>query len=164
MFIRPATVADIEHICRNLRPIDRHEVMAVRFNDDPDALVDDILMLGPRKLGLFALADAGREPVALVGAHLMTPTTAAASMIATARWNAIARPAHRWVRRVFMPAVLAPHVARAECRVWDGNTVARRWLRRLGFAEEGRAPALGRHGEAYVQCAWINPSWTFPEV
>lgn len=50
---------------------------------------------------------------------------------------------------------LALHRVQTAVRVEHG--VSRKWLRRLGFKEEGGMPGYGPDGETYVRFAWVAP-------
>lgn len=155
-FFDTANARDVETVVRAMRPADRREVMAVRFSDRVEDLVDDLTRALPHAIRCFVLGRDG-APVAIVGAWLTSPGVATVLMIATDDWPAIAGPATRWVRKVAIPAVLGRTVRRAECKCWSEHAVSRRWLKRLGFVEEGRVRGLGRGGEDFVQLAWLNP-------
>lgn len=56
-----------------------------------------------------------------------------------------------------LPAVMEEcGLARVSTLVHESHAVSRRWLRRLGFAEQGLLPAA-RDGETYIQCVREHP-------
>lgn len=159
MIVRDATPADVMHVFCRLRAHNAREFAACRWDASPSALVAETAELAPVCIKHFCLADAHHDPIALAGAWLVAPGVALVRLCATEQWLTIARPAYRWLKRVFIPCVLEPNVRRAETRVLDTGPRSRDWLDRLGFREEGLARALGRNGEDFVHVAWINPSF-----
>jgi hypothetical protein len=162
MKVRDAAPADVAYVIPRMREADAREVYAARFTPDPQALVDDMIAGLPWRIGFLALAGDDGAPIALLAAGLTTPTVAEVLMVATDDWRKIAFSATRFALRVAIPCYLGPNVRRAECKAWVGNVASRRWLKTLGFAEEGVLAAYGRRGEAFVQCAWVNSR--FPNV
>lgn len=158
MIARQATVEDITFVCNKLRQHNRVEFAATHFPgaDDAVALAGELLDMRAQGIEVQLACLAGAAPVALVGAWIVGPGLAVVRLVATDEWLSIARPAYRWLKRRFIPCVLAPNVRRAETRVLDCGAASRAWLHRLGFTEEGRARALGRNGEDFVHMAWIN--------
>lgn len=174
MIARDATPSDVLHVLTHLRAHNAREFAACRWSAEPEALAQETASLEPICIKHYALcagpsrtalddgpgaAGGAEEPaVALIGAWLIAPGVAVVRLCATEQWLTIARPAYRWLKRVFIPCVLEPNVRRAETRVLDTGAPSREWLHRLGFHDEGIARALGRNGEDFVHVAWINPS------
>lgn len=163
MIVRTATAADVVGVVLNLREADAREVYAGRFDGDPFSLVEDIEARRPFSISLQALCEDDGEPVALLGVWIAGPGLGEALMLATDDWPSIAAAAHRYVLRRFLPFVCVPNLRRMQCRCWAGHTVARRWLARLGFVEEGIARRLGKGGEDFIHCAWFPPAKSPPE-
>jgi hypothetical protein len=157
MLTRIASREDVAWVVANMRDLDRREVFAGRWTDEPADLVEDIETSRAMLIRLDALCTAAGEPVALLGAWLSSPGVGHALMIATDHWAEIAALAHRYVVKRFLPLVCAPNLRRLECRAWAGHHVSRAWLERLGFVEEGFCHALGKGGEDFVQFAWFPP-------
>jgi hypothetical protein len=156
MIVRGAVDDDIRHICRNLRPEDRHEQLATRWSDDVDELAAEIIEWRRLAIREVALCCDDGEATILLGIYLIAPEVARFNMCATTRLPEIARAAHRWARR-FIPAVLGPTVSVAETRLLAEHTYARRWVATFGFVEEGIHRRRGNRGEDLVTIAWINP-------
>lgn len=154
----PAIDADIRHVCRNLRPEDRHEQFAVRWDSDPDRLADELIAARAVAIKQFALLTDDGEPAIVIGAYMAGPRFARFHMCSTPAIAAIGREGHRWGKRRFIPTVLVPNVMRAEARILASHTLARRWVAACGFIEEGLAHRLGRNGEDFVHVAWLNPN------
>ncbi|MDE2579954.1 MAG: hypothetical protein KGL46_14215 [Hyphomicrobiales bacterium] len=157
MIVVDAEAADIAHVVANMRAADAREVFAARFDDDPYGLAADMVAARARCIGFLAMRADDGEPVALLAAALTTPTVADVLMIATDRWPDIAFAATRFAVRRAIPCYLDTNVARAECRAWEGNAVACRWLEALGFSQEGLLRRYGRAGENYRLYARLNP-------
>ena len=156
MIVRDATYDDIHHVVANLRPEDVEEQFAARFDDDRMRLTADIAALrGLAIKQIAACPDDGRAAT-IVTAYLKTPSVAGIHMCSTPRFAEIARDAHRYTVRRFIPAVLVPNVAMAESRILATHLRARRWIAACGFREVGEPLPYGRDGEAYVHVAWIN--------
>ncbi len=118
----------------------------------------EMAALLPRAMAAFALCDEDEEPIGFLGFWLMAPGAASVGMFATSRWPEIARAAHAWSLDIVVGTIFAASLRRVECRALVKNGVARRWLGRLGFVEEGVCAALGKGGESFVTCAWVNPN------
>lgn len=161
MIARDATIDDIEHVLRNLRPRNRREFECTRWDARPRAIAAEIASHDYFCIKHFALCREHGPPVALAGAWMVAPGVALVRLCATDEWPTIARPVHRWLKRVFIPCVLKPNVRRAETRVLRNGPADDRetlcWLHALGFKTEGIALALGRNGESFWHVAWINP-------
>lgn len=161
MKVRVCSAADLDHVVRHLRPHNRAELFATRW-EEPDApgalerLVEQYLAIKRRSIGDFAICQDSGEPVMVIGAWLITPGVASVSLFGTDQWLTVARPAYVWGKREFIPCVLEPNVRRAETRVIDRPDMSRAWLARIGFVEEGVARAFGKRGEDFVHVAWIN--------
>lgn len=146
-----------------MRAFDFTEIAAGINLDDPDDVVEYIVeaTIATAAAKDLAIANlilaADGEPVASLGAWLIGTRRANVNMFATDRWTEIWRPATRFCRKIFIPKVLVPFVRRAECMAWKGHDQSRRWLRHLGFVEEGIARAYGKSGENFVYMAWLNP-------
>ena len=157
-FVRDAVHADILKVTRRMRAIDAKEIFCGRFDDNPATLADELALAGRMAIKQLALGMEHR-PVAILAAYLVSPVVAQVAMFATDEWPRIAKSAHAYVRKLFIPCVLTPNVLRAECRVYEENFTARRWLKRLRFTEETMPFALGNEGERFVQMAWLNPDF-----
>lgn len=158
MIVRRTHPAEILEICGRLRQSDHDELLATSFFDDV-VLQGELIASGLERavLAYTFCGDDGR-PIAFVGGWLIAPGVATASMFATDELATIGRPAFLFCRdRLFRDAVPRAF-RRVECRALASNTVARAWMKRLGFAEEGLCRALGKGGEDFVSCAWVHPS------
>lgn len=161
MIVRPALPGDVDHIVRNMRPMDRREIYAARFTDNDADLVADLLASEPWAICFQTLADNQGAPVALIGIWLGHPGTGFINMLATDAWPSIARHAHRYIARTILRDVAAKALHRLECKPMASNFRTRDWLKRLGFVEEGTASRYGYAGSTdFVHCAWLKPQET----
>jgi hypothetical protein len=161
MIVRYADDDDIFEIIHALRTRDLVEIDAVRFEGNSTSIAEAMIASRANRVGDLCLATSAGHAVALVGGGLTSPRVASVYMVATDRWGEIALAATRWAMRDGIGRVLKTLVNRAECRCWEGHTVARNWLERLGFRPEGRHPLVGKHGEAFMTYAWLNPDPEF---
>lgn len=161
MIVREASGWDVLAVVRNMRASDAEEQFAVRFDvDTPDTrlrLAVELLAARQMAIKCYALCVEEPVPVALVGAFLVAPGVASLHRVATERWPEIARLEYRFLRRRFIPHVLAPNVRFAECRVPADDDKTLHWLIRLGFTPVGAALPYGKDGRRFMTLAWINP-------
>lgn len=143
---RPLAMEDLVAIARTMRAADRSEIFATRFDDDPVALIADLLAGDP--IGATLAAD--DVPVAALGATEMWPGNWSVWMFATDRWPGVARAATRLAREVMRPALIRLGGRRAECRSAAHHTTAHRWIGHLGGTVEAVYPAYGRAGETFI--------------
>lgn len=139
--------ADLLQVARQMRESDRQEIFATRFDDDPVALVADLIASDP--LGAIMLAADGKA-VAAIGASEMWPGNWAVWMFTTPRWPEVARAATRFASTVLGPTLRRLGGRRAECRSALAHKLAHRWLIHLGAETEAVYPAFGRDGETFV--------------
>jgi hypothetical protein len=156
MIVRDATRFDLLDVANHMRPNDWREIFATRWDDDPEALVQDILANRKLFIALKALCLREWRPVAIVGACWRGPAVAAVVMFATEEFPQIALSATRWVRQVGLPLIVDPLVRRTQCECWTENAVSRAWLKTLGYAEEGTLVAYGKNGEGFVVYARLR--------
>lgn len=153
MRLYPADVEVVRYIARNMREWDRREIFALRSDDDPDALVDDMTPLLRRAHAWTAHTDAG-EPAAVFGAYERWPRRWSVFMFGTDSVPAIGLPLTRHVMRNVTPALEGLGMLQADCYSLDGHVDAQNWLRVLGFVEQSRLPNYGRDGETFLRFVW----------
>lgn len=144
-----------------MREWDRREVFAVRRDDDPDALADDLehACLNSRWWFIACVRDGltpfdFERPIALVGIWPNSPVSVLVNAIATDEFARIALPLTRHLKHTVIPWMRARGVTRAECRCLKTHEQAVRWLTMLGARAECEVPGLGKNGETYLQMAW----------
>jgi hypothetical protein len=156
--IAEATPADIFVVVKAMDDAARHEMFACRFDDDLDAFATGYahsLQMAIKAFAAFPGAD--QPPAAIFGAWLVSPGVAELHKVSTPAWLTVARPVHRFIRRIVWPYVLVPNVHRAQARLWTGNVTGRRWCRSLGMTEESIERRAGKNGEDFVTCVWLRP-------
>jgi hypothetical protein len=147
MILRPLTNDALLQVASVMRAADRSEIFATRFDDDPAALVDDLLAGDP--VGAV-IAAADGMPIAAIGGTEMWPGLWSLWMFATDRWPEVARGATRFAKYALWPALLALGLRRGECRSAASHVTAHRWIRHLGGIEESVHPAFGKGGETFI--------------
>ena len=164
MIVRDANRLDIRQVAENMREADAREIFAGRWDDDPEALVNDLLAARPLCTALKALCVSEWAPVAIIGAFRRSPTVLETFMFATPAFPAIGRQATRWVKRIGFPCYVDPWGRRSQCCAWEGNAVSRAWLEELGYEAEGVLRAFGKNGEHFVQYARLAKADPFLEA
>jgi hypothetical protein len=158
MIVVEAGAEHIRHVCQNLRPHCRAELLATRWHDEPAKIAVEILALKAIRLACFAfLTDDDATPAAIAGAWLTGPRTAGVLVASTPQWLTVAPAVYRFIAKQAIPFVLMPNVAVAETAVMVSEQDDRRWLGRLGFHDVGAPLPRGKHGELFVHVAWVNP-------
>lgn len=147
MRLKPLSRDALLSIASAMRVSDWDEIFATRFDEDPVALVDDLLMGDP--VGAVIAADDGL-PIAVVAGTEMWPGFWSLWMFATDRWPEVARRATRFARKELWPALRALGLRRGECRSAAAHKVAHRWIRHLGGQQESIYPAFGKGGETFI--------------
>jgi hypothetical protein len=157
---RIATTADVLRVFGHVVAMRVPEMTATSFHDDPSHLAHELLILRKgapaNHVTLYALCD-GDWPAAICGTVLFGPGFAGMVWVATPGWRAITISTHRWWRQVFVPCELMRY-RRVEFTALAADAKGRRWLKFIGFTEEGIAYRQGKCGEDFVHCAWINPN------
>jgi hypothetical protein len=156
--VERASVGDVVTVFERLSPARAAEATASSHHDDPQFLAHELLLLRqgspPGHVGLWALCD-DFEPLAICGFVQFGPGLAGMIWAATPAWPRLALSSHRWWRRTFVPQVLC-RFRRVEFCSLAEDLSSRRWLKRLGFTEEGIAYRQGKRGEDFVHMAWVN--------
>lgn len=145
---------DLDWVVRRMRRQDFHEVYANRWDDNPDALVRDLMLCGD--FGWVAGTDEGL-PVAAFGAIPVWNGVWEVWMIATDNWPKVALGVHRFIKRVMIPALEQTGCHRAQCRALSTYTWSHKWLKSLGAYKESEMPHFGRNGECFYLFCWTRP-------
>lgn len=157
LWFREPTAGDLVDLCRNMTAMDDREIFALRAHHDRQRLAMELYALLPGAVRAYAIGLDSRpaaiaflalwpqdESWGLLGAHLF----------GTDDFPSVASRLARWVRRVFIPEMLANGVRRVECRALAEHTGARAFIRACGAIEEAKLPDFGKGGETYILCAW----------
>ncbi len=147
MPLRPLTRHDLLAVAGKMRAADRAEIFATRFDEDPAALIDDLLFGDP--IGAIIAQPSG-SAVAALGATEMWPGLWSLWMFATDEWPKVAKETTKFARRHLRPALMELGLRRGECKSAAHHHDAHRWLTHLGGRIECRHPAFGKGGEEFI--------------
>jgi hypothetical protein len=140
------TRLDLEYVARNMRELDRIEIMSGRWSDS----IDDFIYsfdVGDNAMGYVASVDG--IPVAIFGAIPVSPTFWAPYLFATDRLSEVAYTVAKFIKKSMIPGIAKLGHFRAECRSIDGHVNAHKWLRMLGFKYQVACPLMGKNGETF---------------
>lgn len=146
----PAELDDVAYIARRMRLRDREEIFATRFDNDPDAFAADATQVN----GFSWVAKKDGEPVAVIGAKPLWPTTWTAFAFGTDRWREAALTLTRHAKRFMIPAVR--NAGGTVVMAWSHHRhhEAHAWMFRLGARIEHKFEGMGRDDEAFILCVW----------
>lgn len=144
---------DLLYIADNMRDVDKNEVYATRWDDNPEGLVDSIMSGG--SFGWVAGSEDG-IPIAAFGAIPTWDGVWQVWMFATDRWNEVALGVTRFIKRVMIPAIIESGWHRAECRSIEGHPTAHRWLEALGASHEHTLHFFGKRGDSFRLYSWTR--------
>jgi hypothetical protein len=141
----------LTYIVKHLRPRDRREIFALRWDDDEDQLIDDLLKVAGDLWRLWSLDG---EPVAVNGVVPVRPGVVIAGAFGTSKWRATLKEMTRWSRDFVIPALKKSNFHRGEAYVLATNTDSRRWIELLGGEVECLLKGYGRQREDFLLYAW----------
>lgn len=147
----PVTEAGLAHIIANLRPRDRAEIFALRWDDDERALLDETL---PWCGDMCWIWERDHVPVAAQGAMPVRPGVWAVWAFGTESWPSVILDMTRHAKRFIIPAVLRSGAHRAECRALSSHGDSRRWIEALGGRLECILEGFGRDAEDFAFYTW----------
>jgi hypothetical protein len=153
MTVRPARpdAERIAYIVRNLRERDREEIFALRWDDNEESLVRDVLSYAGDMSWVW---EVDHTPVAIQGAMPLRPGVWAAWCFGTSRWPEALLSMTRHARRFIMPALLGASFHRCEASSLASHQDARGWIESLGARLEGVRHGAGRRGEDFATYVW----------
>ena len=143
---------EVARVARHMRKRDAHEIFALRWHDDPQALARDVILLGAFRWSI-RLDDV---PVAVIGAHPRWPAVWTAYAFATHDWPRVVITATRHVRRFMLPALFNAGAIRADAHALEAHEDARKWLHHLGAEHEQTLKNWGKAGETFVSYVWTR--------
>ena len=148
----PVTEAGLRHVVLNMRERDRAEIYALRWDDDPERHVRDIL---PWMGEMCWTWERDGVPVSVQGTQPVRPGVWQNFAFGTDAWPHVVLDMTRHSRRFIIPALLRVGFHRAECRALLDHADSRRWIvEGLGGRQEAILRGLGRNGEDFVSYAW----------
>lgn len=153
MTLADITVDLVKHVALNMRAMDREEIFATRWTEDPENIAEVLASRDP--IGFVVLADDG-EPVSVFGVHQMWPGVFSVFMFATDRWNEVSFAMTKFVIRDMIPSLMSGHWVRAECRSLSTHEQAHRWLEMLGAYKESESLCYGKNGETFFTYCWTK--------
>lgn len=149
-WIRPREEGLVRYVAENMQAADANEIYALRPNDDPESVVQQVL----RGVGYGWVLGHGTQPCTVIGIEPMWPGVWAAWMFSTANMQRAGRAVTKLARRVILPVWAEEGGHRLECWSHDQHTVAHRWLEALGARPEQTANGYGKGGETFLCYAW----------
>lgn len=138
-------------IAHNLRPRDRAEIFAMRWNDDEEAFVAEVCSVAGDLWRLWSLDG---EPVAVNGVVPVRPGVVIAGAFGTNKWRSIVKPMTRWSLDYVIPLLRQAGYHRGEAYVLARNTDSRRWIELLGGELEAVLKGYGRGREDFLLYTW----------
>lgn len=147
----PVTQEGLAYIVRRLRPRDRREIFALRWNDDEDPFVAEVFATAGE---LWRMWSIDSEPVAVNGVVPVRPGVVIAGAFGTKRWRSIVKPMTRWSLDYVIPILKQAGYHRGEAYVLAENTDSRRWIELLGGEVEAVLKGFGRGREDFLLYAW----------
>lgn len=141
----------LRYIAHNLRPRDRAEIFAMRWNDDEEAFVAEVCSVAGDLWRLWSLDG---EPVAVNGVVPVRPGVVIAGAFGTNKWRSIIKPMTRWSLDYVIPLLRQAGYHRGEAYVLARNTDSRRWIELLGGELEAVLKGYGRGREDFLLYTW----------
>jgi len=145
--MREVDRAGLTHIVCHLRPRDRQEIFALRWDDDDKALIDAVLAYAG---DMWKIWSCDGEPVAVSGVVPVRPGVVIASAFGTAKWRTVLRPMTRWFQGFVIPVLKTSGYHRGEAYVLATNTDSRRWIELFGGEIEAFLKGYGRNREDFL--------------
>lgn len=141
----------LAYVVANLRERDKREIYALRFDDDPMALLRELMLMVNAAWRIWA---ADGEPVAVMGATPSRPGVAMLACFGTDQWD-LAVPAMLRYGRYALPVRLDAHgVHRAEAHALADNHDAARFIALSGGVQEAVLHEYGRGREDFLLYRW----------
>jgi hypothetical protein len=147
----PVTAEGLAYIVRNLRPRDRREIFALRWDDDEAQFVAHVYASAGE---LWRMWSIDSEPVAVNGVVPVRPGVVIAGAFGTSRWRSVVKPMTRWSLDYVIPILRQAGYHRGEAYVLAENTDSRRWIELLGGEIEAVLKGFGRQREDFLLYAW----------
>jgi hypothetical protein len=142
--------AAVHHVAANMREWDRKEIFALRWDDDPRSVANDVL----RVPGFSWVAFSGDVPAAVIGAAPAWPGVWSVFAFGTDDFSRVALALTKHVRRFMVPALKNQGAHRAQCHSIEGHEDAHRWLKLLGAHTEPMIRGFGRGRENFIPFVW----------
>jgi hypothetical protein len=147
---------DLLYVADNMRDMDKNEIFATRWDENPESLVDSIMKYGD--FGWVVGSEDG-IPIAAFGAIPIWPGSWQVWMFATDRWNEVSTQVTKFIKRVMIPAIVDAGWNRAECKSIEDHPTAHRWLEMLGATHEHTLACFGKDGQAFRLYSWTKDTF-----
>lgn len=147
----PFVREEIAHIVHGLRARDRREIYALRWDDDPDKLINEILVTAGAMWRIFCHE---AEPVAMAGVVPVRPNVVIAGAFGTELWPKVVRPVTRFALTWTIPRLQRAGYHRAETYALAANIDSHGWLATLGAQQEAYLKGYGRDQEDFILFTW----------
>jgi hypothetical protein len=145
------TEQHIRYIVNHLRERDLIEIFALRWDNDPEGLVRDIVAVAGAMWRVWTVND---EPVSVAGMTPIRPGVIAAGAFGTALFPRVVRPMLRWGRDWVFPRLRVAGFHRGECYALASNTDGRKFIEACGGEIEALLHGYGRNREDFLLYAW----------
>lgn len=134
------------HVLNNLRDVDREEIYALRFDEDPGRVADELMLMDAFAWVMWH----GDRPAIVLGAHEMWPGVWTVFCFGTDDFDALALPLTRFVKETMIPILfddLGAHRLEADSLATHEN--AHRWMGLCGARKEAVKQKRGKGGEDF---------------
>jgi RimJ/RimL family protein N-acetyltransferase len=142
---------NIRHVVENMRERDFKEIMALRWDDDLGALINDMIVIaGP----MWRVWELDGEPVSIAGLTPIRPGVVLGGAFGTKKWRHAVRAMMTWGRDWAVPRLLAANVHRGEAYALASNTDSRKFIEAIGGEIETPLYHYGREREDFLLYVW----------
>ncbi len=149
---RHAPLADLVFILSNLRPLDRLEVAATSFSEDPMRQAKFLQHMGDFQWTAYW----GDTPVATVGAIDRWPGCWNMWCVATEDMPRVVLSVTRHMMRTMLPAMTELGMRRCDSQALADYETTHRWLEFMGARRESTLENWGKNGETFVSYVWLR--------
>ncbi len=143
---RRALAQEIDTLALRLRAEDLSELRATAFDDDPASLMQPFNAPQALQQGFFV----DGQPVAVWAAVEQHPGLFMLGFVASAQWQAIAKPASRYIKQQIKPRLFELGMRKGVALSHADHRIAHRWMAWLGMREEARFVGHGKNGEDFL--------------
>jgi len=153
--VEEGTNEALRDVVANLREDDVREFTAIPGScDSREALTADLIIRYADRNDTFAAFD-NAAAIAFGAMVRVGPDLISAGFFATEKFDRVALPVARFVKRQLLPAY-AEQLFRIECVVMARYEQAVRFVKMLGFRETEKLDGFGKRGEDFVRFVWVG--------